>query len=200
MNSEIRAVFPKFIYRKDAVCLNHLDTFKQRIYEIQDQYGVKSDYLMNVKSTHLTHMKLHEDPVFKPLVDQIYESAIEYGIHLGYAPDYVFKLSIGNMWTNVSNKGDYNFPHIHAGSILSGAYYISTVPENKIVFFDNYNSMEIPTNINSDSYDRVTYDCVPGRLIVFRGDMPHGNPPQQGDGEKIIISFNMAALGMSFRE
>lgn len=200
MSTEIRAVFPKFIYKKDEVCVNHIPSFRDRVYEIQQSSGTRTDYLMNVKSTHLTNMKLHEDPVFKPLVDQIYDSTIEYATHIGYSPGYAFKLAIGNMWTNISGKGDYNFPHIHAGSIISGAYYISTVPENKIVFFDNYHNMEVPTNVDYDTYDRMTYECFPGRLLLFRGDMPHGNPPQMNDGEKIVISFNIASLNLALEQ
>lgn len=189
--STIREVFPKHIYNKDNVCLEYLASFRERILEIQDEYGVKSNQLLNVKSTHLTYMTLHTDTIFSPLVDQINESAMEFGTYLGYYPETIFRLSIGNMWANVSDKGGYNFPHTHPGSILSGAFYISTVPENKIVFFDDYINVEMPTNVNTDTYDHVTYDCIPGRLVMFKSDLAHGNPPQQGDGEKIIISFNI---------
>jgi len=190
--STIREVFPKHIYHKDNVCLEQLDTFRKRIFEIQEEFGYNSNTLLNVKSTHLTCMLLHLDPVFAPLVAQINESAMEFGTHIGYNPEHVFNMHIGNMWANVSGKGGYNFPHTHPGSILSGAFYINAIPENKIVFFDNYINVEMPTNVNTETYDHVTYDCVPGRLVMFKSDLPHGNPPQQSDGEKIIISFNIA--------
>jgi uncharacterized protein (TIGR02466 family) len=95
------------------------------------------------------------------------------------------------MWSNVSGKGGYNFPHTHPGSILSGAYYINTIPENKLVFFDDYINVEMPTNVDTSTYDHIAYDCIPGRLVMFRSDLAHGNPPQQDDGEKIVISFNI---------
>ena len=33
-------------------------------------------------------------------------------------------------------------------------------------------------------------DCVPGRLVLFKSDLMHGNG-SQADGEKIVISFNL---------
>lgn len=189
--SNIRAVFPKHIYHLDNVCIDHLDMFRKRILEIQSESGVKSNKLLNVKSTHLTNMMLHTDPVFAPLVNQINESAMEFGTYLGYLPETIFRLHIGNMWANTSGKGGYNFPHTHSGSILSGAFYINAIPENKIIFFDDYINTEMPTNVDVDTFDHVTYDCTPGRLVMFKSDLAHGNPPQQDDGEKIVISFNI---------
>jgi len=190
--SEIRAVFPKHIYKKDNVCVDLLGMFKERVYELQSQYGFNTNSLLNVKSTHKTCVSFHEDPMFKSLVDQIYESVVEYGMHIGYGPETMLAMQIKNMWVNISDKGGYNFPHTHPGSLFSGAFYIESVPENKIVFFENYINTEMPLNAELTSYDNVQYDCVPGRLLIFKSDMPHGNPPQQTDGEKIIISFNIA--------
>jgi uncharacterized protein (TIGR02466 family) len=188
----IKAVFPKYIYHRDDVCTNYLEKFKTRILQIQSDSGYKSNLLLNVKSTHQTNVELYKDPVFAPLVDEIYKSVMHFGTAMGYSPELIFKLSILNMWANVSGKGDYNFPHNHPGSLFSGAFYINATPENKIVFFDNYQSVDMPTSVDAEENIHVTYDCVPGRLVMFRGDLPHGNPPQVGDGEKIIISFNMA--------
>lgn len=187
----IKAVFPKYIYHRDGVCADKLATFRERVFEIQDTSGTKSNPLLNVKSTHQTDVSLHNDPVFRPLVDEIYSSMMQFGTHLGYGPEMIFKLSIMNMWVNVSGKGGYNFPHTHPGSLFSGAFYINAMPENKIVFFDDYKSVEMPINVSAEENVHATYDCVPGRLVLFRGDLAHGNPPQQEDGEKITISFNM---------
>lgn len=194
MTSEIRAVFPKHIYHRDGICLDKLDMFRARILDLQKEFGYKSNSLLNVKSTHLTNMNLHKDETFKPLVDEIMAALMDYACFIGYSPEMVFHLNIGNMWANVSERGGYNFPHTHPGSLISGAFYINAIPENKIVFFDNYLNVELPMNVDMDTYDHVTYDCVPGRLVMFRSDIPHGNPPQQGDGEKIIISFNIARV------
>ena len=35
------------------------------------------------------------------------------------------KLQICDYWWNINNKGDYNHPHNHRDSILSGVYYIA---------------------------------------------------------------------------
>jgi len=38
------------------------------------------------------------------------------------------ELALGNFWININGHHDYNMPHDHQGSVLSGVYYVS-VPE-----------------------------------------------------------------------
>ena len=39
-------------------------------------------------------------------------------------------LQISDYWWNINSKGDYNHPHDHRDSILSGVYYIDIPKEN----------------------------------------------------------------------
>ena len=40
-------------------------------------------------------------------------------------------LKLGNFWININKQGDYNMPHDHQKSILSGVYYVD-VPSNEM--------------------------------------------------------------------
>ena len=99
-----------------------------------------------------------------------------------------------NVWTNVSKKGDYLFPHNHPDSLLSGAFYVSSTNENDVIeFFDNINSMIKPApekTSNIFNFQTCTHQCTKGKLIIFKSDFLHGCPALQGD-EKIVISFNI---------
>lgn len=187
----ILSVFPKHVFCMDNVCIDELDNFASEIYDIVNDSGTSTNDLQHVKSTHRTNIDLHTYAVFEPLVVEIEKYSKEFARWLGYDDKYAFNLSIKNMWANVSDKGGYNFPHTHPGSIVSGAFYVKSNPENTIIFFDNYLNMEFPINCSGEGYDRVTFNCQAGRLLLFRGDFPHGNPPQLEDGEKIVISFNV---------
>lgn len=188
----IFSVFPKHIFIKDSICNEYLSSFENRIEEIIAESGsVKTEYL-KVTSTHLTNSELHKDPLFFPLVDEISRHAFEFSSFLGYDIEKSFMLTVGNMWANVSDEGGYNFPHTHPGALISGAFYVSNeVDSNNLTFFDNYLSVDFPVNKSGEGYDRISVPCVPGRLVLFRSDFPHGTTPQVGKGKKITISFNL---------
>jgi uncharacterized protein (TIGR02466 family) len=191
IRNNIISTFPKHILCLDNICLDHLEDFKQGIMQVLGNSGSKTSDLLNVQSTHKTNADLHEYQVFDPLTSCIEQIFPDFAMFLGYDPLYAMKLNIANMWANVSDQGGYNFPHTHSGSIISGVFYVESIEENNLVFFDNYINMEFPINASGEGYDRLTFQCKPGRLIMFRGDFPHGAPPQQGPGRKIAISFNI---------
>lgn len=191
MNYCIERWFPKPIYYVDGVCLDQLASFEQEIKKVTTASGTKGSTYLGVDSTHLTASDLHLNPIMSPLVDAIKEHAFNFGTALGYSPVTAFKLSVGNMWANISDQHGYNFPHTHPGGILSGAYYVKTVPENIIAFYDKYDTLQLPENITEFSNSPVEYQCLPGRLLLFKSDFAHGNPPQKQVGEKIVISFNL---------
>ena len=194
MTKTIFSIFPKHVYVRDNVCLAHLDKFKDKILEIADAKNtVTRNRFLNVDSTHYVTQQLHQDEVFLPLVAEIKNSVLEFGETLGYGIDRCFLMEIDSMWANISDENDYNWPHIHQGSILSGAFYIENqIESNSLTFFDNYSSIEYPINNTlGENFDRQSFSCRKGRLIMFKSDLPHGNTPQVGQGKKITISFNM---------
>lgn len=192
MNNNIYSIFPKHILVQDNVCSDMLETFKFRSNQLIEEYGTFANDFLKVKSTHTTNCELYKDPIFHPLVDEISKYAFQFLIFLGYEAEQSFKISIGNMWVNSSNEGEYNWPHTHPGSLISGAFYVDNqVSSNHLSFFDNYISVEYPINRAGEGHDRFSVPCVPGRLILFRSDLPHGTLPQIGEGKKITISFNL---------
>jgi len=192
MNHKIENWFPKPIYYADNVCIDQLPTIEEVIRKIiKDSGTIKTDYL-GVESTHETENNLHEHPELKILVNNIFDHILQFSQHLGYDPIDIFSMKMQMMWANISDQHGYNFTHTHAGSIFSGAYYIKTVPENTITFFNNHETL-LPAKHKNTIYSMnvVNYECIPGRLILFKSDFPHGNVPQKQPGEKIVISFNV---------
>jgi hypothetical protein len=95
------------------------------------------------------------------------------------------------MWINVSNEGDFNFPHVHGDSLISGAFYVLSTTGSTIRFFNDItNTMPKPKKPNELSFDYSDFECVENRLILFRSDFLHGNARQPA-GEKIVVSFNI---------
>jgi uncharacterized protein (TIGR02466 family) len=100
-------------------------------------------------------------------------------------------LQLLNMWANLSQRGEYLFPHCHPGSVISGAYYVESTSLNDVIkFYDNPQNMVPPANKpNEYSFEFVQYPCLEKRLLLFRSDLMHGCPALVGE-RKMVISFN----------
>lgn len=189
MSSNIITLFPKSIYVEDNVCMKMLSDFEKNIKLLKNE--TKRISVLNVDSSHQVNRKIHENAPFCFLAEEIIKHCKEYMKIYGYSEKTYREISLVDMWFNISGKGDFNFPHTHPGSFLSGAYYVKTAPENVLVFSEeNKNVYEEPARLNELSAPFFPLPCIPGRLVIFHGNMTHGTPPQPSEGEKIVISFN----------
>lgn len=189
MTLNILRLFPQSIYIEDNVCMNLIPEFEKSVKQMADQ--TKRSPVLNTDSSHLVNRKLHTETPFKYLAEEITKHSKEYMKAYGYSESAIKNLILIDMWFNISGKGDFNFPHIHPGSFLSGAYYVKSIPENHLIFSDDKkNIYEEPAKFNELSSPFFPLQCIPGRLVIFHGDMRHGTPAQQNEGEKIVISFN----------
>jgi uncharacterized protein (TIGR02466 family) len=184
----IHTWFPKSILIEDDLCVEHLSAFENAIKELFEEKGHFRGGMQHVNTLHSVYPHLQNHTEFKPLVDVIHEQSKFYLQQLGYTSAEFY---ISNMWANISYKGDYLFPHNHGGSILSGAFYIKSDVLNKIKFFNMPDDMfPTPHKYNDLNYKYCEYDCLPGRLLLFKSDFMHGTESQPTD-EKIVVSFNI---------
>ena len=95
------------------------------------------------------------------------------------------------MWFNQSFKDDFNFPHLHNGSLISGVFYIKTVSKNKIVFQNFSDQLIEPDDPTDLAWNMSWVDTEPGLLLLFKSNLIHSNPRQEDESEKLIISFNV---------
>jgi uncharacterized protein (TIGR02466 family) len=189
LEPRIETWFPKLIYLVDGICTDEIPAYEKEIKK--NKIETKRTQVLNVDSTHTKFRNLHKIKTFKNLSHQIETNAKTFLSYMGYSEDYTRKCHITDMWYNISNKEDYLFPHTHPGSILAGVFYVKTVDDNKIIFYDGNNNYEPPENITNLSMTTCEYQCIPGRLLLFRSDLSHATPKQDVDGEKIAISFNI---------
>lgn len=189
----ITEIFPRHVLCIDNICEDNISEFKSHLLENYFQPDLHRDDFSNVDTSHrLFEKNLRDDPVFVPLIQVIKSHAFEFACFLGYGIERAFMLEITNMWVNFSDGQDYNFPHIHPGSVISGAYYVENeVESNYLTFFDQYSAIDFPTNLNETNDIKKDFQCKKSRLLMFRSDLPHGNTPQMKKGQKITISFNL---------
>jgi uncharacterized protein (TIGR02466 family) len=179
--------FPKLIYFKDNLHEDKLtswaDSIRNELTTITNPYTPE----LFVKSNHGNSNMIDNDD-FKPLWDTILDHTQWFLGSMGYLN---LKLQLTDAWANISYKDDYLFPHRHSGSLISGAFYLKSAPSDTIVFMDDDSMLIRPNHPTDLTWDKITYECLPGRLLLFKSDTLHGVTRQKSEEEKIVISFNI---------
>ena len=188
-DTAVISLFPKSVYCRSNLLLSELDNISSSIENLKTD-TVHTNQLY-VSSSHLTNDQLHTLPDFKLVSDTILFECKRFASILGYTPDQTDKLNFINMWYNKSVQAEFNFPHTHNGSLFSGVIYLKAVEENIIAFHDFNDISPEPHDPNSLSFRTAYLRCIPGTLYIFKSDLVHSNPRQNGEGTKLIISFNI---------
>ena len=185
--------FPTTIYGKDVKLDNQL--FANEIVEWSKRDpGVKKT---NRNGWHST-TEMHKIPVFKPLVDALFEMQFEI-----YKEECLDKEPVlGNMWANINPPGGYNAPHIHANSLFSGVYYIKA-PANsgKLVCNDPRPGVQtvMPTRKKGQPPKHLWRDVhlepKVNRIIMFPSWLWHSVEPNESNDIRISVSFNFIQHG-----
>lgn len=189
----IEQIFPDTIYVTKDVCNYLLPSLEKSAKKIAEEKGTLKSPSLWVNSTHRTaSFEIKKIHPFDILSNYIKYHTFNYLREMGYV-NYN-KLHIINMWFNISDEGDFNFPHSHPGSFLSGVFYIKAPPKTTIQFYDTkrmIGNMLPADNMNYLSYDMLSYQCITGSMMIWNSNFVHGNPRQMTPGEKIAVSFNI---------
>jgi uncharacterized protein (TIGR02466 family) len=184
---KIETWFPKSVLLVDNLLMDRLSTYSFVLEKIFQNNVTNRNNFLKVDSLHDTDFKLENHPEFNGLIEAISSFSKIYSDKLGFRRT----LALKNIWANISYQNDYLLPHVHPNSIISGVFYIEAPAESTITFFDNINTMfddaEEPSYF---SYKHCTYECKPGRLLLFKSDFLHGTSSQP-EGRKIVVSFNI---------
>ena len=186
MNGKIELWFPTPIYYVDNVFGNNFEK-TQQLFLNHNFNTIRNDY-MNVESSYIskTSNTIHHIEKFKYVFDEIEKHVYNFARNLGY----MHNLMLNTSWVNQSFENDYLYPHVHSGSLISGAYYIKSHKENKITFMKNIMNMKLsPEEENNFNQKVVDYPCISDRLILFLSDTLHMTSKQKTN-EKITLSFN----------
>ena len=187
---KLNKLFPKIVAEFDGVCVDNIPAMIKEVEELSS-YGTMRNSTLNVESSHRSIQTIHRLPPFKPLAKEALSNATKFLSEYGYT-NQLPHLYISNMWFNISEKGDYLFPHAHPGSLLSGAYYLDTDESHYIYFYDMHRNLtespSFPNDLNTDTYPMP---CTQGMMYLFHSDFIHAVPRQEADARKIVISFNL---------
>ena len=107
------------------------------------------------------------------------------------------RLVITQLWGNRNPKGSKHHEHVHPNSIISGVFYLRQDPKLPPIQFSksNQDSMKLdPRKYNSYNAETFLLPCTSGELILFPSSLRHSVPVNQGDEERISLSFNTFSI------
>ncbi len=138
-----------------------------------------------------TPQDLHTKPAFAEFVKLVETAARGVARYLQIDQ---YPMTITGCWANINPRGAYHPTHHHPNNYLSGVYYVAVpAPGSRIVFQDPRPSMIMPkpkqyTRITANGADAQSKE---GRLLIFPAWLKHNVPSNEGQSERISISFNL---------
>ena len=103
------------------------------------------------------------------------------------------RLVITQSWANRNPKGSKHHEHVHPNSIISGVMYFQINEKLPPIQFSkaNQDGMKLePIKYNYVNSESFMLPCKPGELILFPSSLKHSVPINQGDEDRISVSFN----------
>jgi hypothetical protein len=191
--------FPTIVSCSDDNLLDKLALYKQYCNEITSDIPVCRPFAgSQLVSTFNQALPEYDRPVendarFGQLFDLILEKGTMFAEFLGYKYD----LQISHAWINKIQAHDYHESHNHAlggDALLSGCFYVCAPTASYIRFKDSIESYcPVPPTANTPyNTKHATYQCLPGRLLLFRSNILHGYDAHNSDQVKYSIAFDLS--------
>jgi len=134
----------------------------------------------------------HKDERFDDVTKTMFNHGLKFMDELGFGIHQKNKLFVTRSWFNISYQQDYLERHVHPQTLFSTVYYVETALEDRLLFVRNaYEMMDRPTDMNEWSETVRYFDCLPKRLLIFKGNIMHGVNKQIG-GMRNVIVYNFA--------
>jgi uncharacterized protein (TIGR02466 family) len=103
-------------------------------------------------------------------------------------------MSITGCWANINPPGAYHPTHNHPNNYLSGVYYVSVPTAGSEILFQDprpFMVMPKPREFSRLTANAANSACKEGRLLIFPAWLRHSVPANDGQSERISISFNL---------
>jgi len=150
----------------------------------------------------ITKQNLQQDNNFKNLSNTIIECAKNYCSNVGYKP---YDLHITSMWMNKFDSGQTIGPHTHTNSLLSGVYYLNSIPEQGGTdFFNPVSKMRNSISVERDDTvfltDKITSKAEPNKLIIWPSYVEHRSEKNATGKSRYTLSFNLLPTQLGNQE
>jgi len=103
-------------------------------------------------------------------------------------------MTITGCWANINPPGAYHPTHNHPNNYLSGVYYVAVPASGSHIVFQDPRPLMImpkPRQFTRQTANAADAESKPGRLLIFPAWLRHSVPANNGQTERISISFNL---------
>ena len=103
------------------------------------------------------------------------------------------RLVITQCWANRNPKGSKHHEHVHPNSIVSGVMYFQINEKLPPIAFakERQDGIKLdPIKYNHMNSESFMLPCKTGELILFPSSLKHSVPINQGEEDRISVSFN----------
>ena len=150
----------------------------------------------------ISKQNLQEDDAFEKISNLVIECAKIYCNNVGYKPHDLY---ITSMWMNKFDIGQTIGPHTHTNSLLSGVYYMNSLPEQGGTdFFNPVSKMRNTISVSRDDTmflaDKVTSKAEPNKLILWPSYIEHRSEKNSTNKSRYTLSFNLLPTKLGNQE
>tara|TARA_R110000796_G_C14539234_1_gene432719 strand:+ start:1340 stop:1984 length:645 start_codon:yes stop_codon:yes gene_type:complete len=158
---------------------------------VNTKYGKNTGNSRSVDSYILNQKEL------KNLKGWIDQAVFTYFLEI-YKPMHEVSLKITQSWTNKTCTGEFNHPHTHPNSFISGVYYFKGNEDDKIFFSKNqYEQIEIPTKDHTLANTGTWWlPAKEGTLILFPSSLLHWVETVRSKNTRYSLAFNTFPVGL----
>lgn len=147
----------------------------------------------NIGGYHSKQIK--SNYMFRSLFDDIGKEVVKYVEEFGFGK---FSGDLSDAWFNINKKGDANFNHIHAPSLVSGVYYLASegsLSGDLELHSDSGAKKWAMSNQNPKVWGVANQSIcriapVNNTLILFPSWLEHSVAESQSDLDRVSVSFN----------
>ena len=190
----LKCIFPVPLYVAKRGLIVEEEKEEKEINDIIEEENSKTAQDLQVQSvnSHIFDTKLYN---LKEFCEQHIKMYVKEIIN----PKEELDFYITQSWLNLTRPGGSHRMHVHGNSIISGVYYIATVEDDGILFYDP--NMKVKRFLDfakkSDPFPCQSFEKVnTGDLIIFPSWLDHGvQPNPKATTNRISLSFNTFARG-----
>lgn len=110
-------------------------------------------------------------------------------------------LEITQSWLNITNSGQQHHRHEHPNSIVSGVFYINTIKDDSIIFYNPNHKIYKHLSLSHEKGEPDSYNnglkmgITAGELILFPSWLEHSVDINNTNESRISIAFNTKLKG-----
>ena len=199
----IESWFPTIISYTDGNLLEELPKYASYCDEITSQIPLGRPFIGSqlVSTFNQAMPQYNYDISTDPRFSKLMELAVGQGEKFAEFLGFRYKLKVSHSWINRIGPHDYHEFHSHISSgdtLIVGCFYVAAPQGSKIKFKSPTANDYTPIGPTADTpYNSkiVSYDCVPGRIILFKSNTLHGYDSHNVNGElKFSIPFNLSVV------